>query len=197
MSVDFLGAAARWSTIAVVGLGVLVAISGALVAGVLVAISGGVALFFNTRFNATVVESANDRAAQADQELVTLRKKLGPRKLDPETRHLILVTLQRDVPTDPVDIEFVTGSEPRDFAEELAGLLRDATWPVGLIGGVTRHDELATGLIVLVSDTAEVPTRAERLHAALTAASLAPKLVRSSRSEFAPDSVTLRVGFKE
>ena len=202
---ETLRVAARGSSIAVIGLAVLTAIGGAIVGGVLIALCGTLALYFNAHLLSRVREMTTHRSEQAAQELDAFWEKLGPRptafqstlgprSLGPEARHLTLSALACDVPAQPVNIFFVGGSDPEPFrlAQTLTELLRDASWPIGLIGGGSEQEAPATGLAVLVSDKGDTPIRAERLHTALTAGALAPRLVRSPNC--APDTVTLSVG---
>lgn len=150
------------------------------VAALLVAI--GVAAEFGIQFAARPIRhrmeiASNERiahsearAAEAELSLAELKEQAKPRSIGLTARAAMLAVLREDIPTGFFQIGCVAGgsSESCDFAEHIAGVLREAGW---IVSGVEPALPFGprVGISIRVGDVNNPPAAAVRLKTALLA----------------------------
>ena len=133
-----------------------------------------------------------------DAEVRQLQERDKPRSVTTEGRAAMLSLLAQHLPEGDIDIQFLSSTtESGQLAFALADILKEANWPATKPSGGPIAGRPSVGVIVLVSDQVETPSRATWLHSALNAGGLEARLVRTPNPSFKPGTVTLRVGLKQ
>jgi hypothetical protein len=142
------------------------------------------------------IAEQQERAAKAESALLELQERARPRTIDATARAAIIDMLRSSRPDGPIEMQFLGGSvkEPHDFARMIADVLKEAGWNVDRFSGGAISGSAFNGLVILVPEEGEAPTRAVVLQAALKAGGF-PAILAKSRL-VTQGEVMLRVGLK-
>ncbi len=134
-----------------------------------------------------------ERAANAEKELLALQQRIQPREITSE-QEAKLTALLRAAPKGPVVVKYVANDgEGALFASRIVDILKGAGWEVTSFNAV-----LSTGAMIdtvfLVKDTGEIPPFAEALLSAFAQAGVAVQGVKDPG--ISEGVVEIRIGNK-
>jgi hypothetical protein len=139
-----------------------------------------------------------ERAANAERQLLELQERARPRTLDPHVRSALIENLRLGGFGDrSIDIEHVAGSaiEPAKFAKELIDTFREAGWKAAITDGFISFGAPPVGLSLRVPDAYGGSEKAFALAGAFESAGLSMPITRDKTMKEA-GQVTLVVGLK-
>jgi hypothetical protein len=108
------------------------------------------------RNTALALAKQQERAANAERELLELKERVAPRRLTAAQRTALLAALKAAAPKGRVDVVCSVGDgEARSFAIEILATLKDAGWPT--LGSVSAEFVTGFGTLVVVKGPADAP----------------------------------------
>lgn len=162
-----------------------------------------IALLLNTIVSNQIDRLTAQQAEQTKRQLTELQERARSRTIDSSARRAIIDRLLQsagqysggDFAKIPVVVRYVqaASSEPREFAEAIAGTIREAGWEVPSIDSHPPIEQSLVGLVIQISDISGVENRATALQQALTGAGIA---ARAERTESRTAAVVFIVGLK-